>query len=113
MTSLKFFPVLLLIGGSLLLLPPIAPKPSPDVAGDALSACYNADRVSQVAVLRELSSQPFDGATDDGRQKAGEWFTANRFRNRATDFGSYTDAVAEAIASNTEAELAARLEGRP
>ena len=79
---------------------------------DCLTVAHAADRVSQIAVLRELASQPFDGATDDGRRKAGEWFNANRFRNRADDFGAYTDEVSEAIAANAEAELAKKLEGK-
>lgn len=77
---------------------------------DVLTDAYRADRVSQVAILRELAQQPFDGATDEGRQKAGEWFNANRFKNRANDFGGYTDAVSEAIAGNTEDKLADSLE---
>jgi hypothetical protein len=79
---------------------------------DCLSQAHAADRVTQIAVLRDLASQPFDGATDDGRLKAKEWFNAQRFRNRADDFGAYTDAVAEAIAANNEAELAKELEGK-
>lgn len=78
---------------------------------DVLSQAYDADRVTQIAVLRELAEQTFDGETDDGRKKAGEWFNANRFRNRPDDFGAYTDEVSEAIAANSEAELAAKLEG--
>lgn len=77
---------------------------------DVLTDAYKADRVSQVAILRELAQQPFDGSTDEGRQKAGEWFNANRFKNRANDFGLYTDAVSEAIAGNTEEKLADALE---
>jgi hypothetical protein len=82
------------------------------VADDCLSQAHAADRVTQIAVLRELAEQPFDGTTDEGRRKAGEWFNAQRFRNRADDFGAYTDAVSEAIASNSEAELAKKLEGK-
>ena len=88
---------------------PIGPSPGPSTS-DCLSQSHAADRVSQVAVLRELAAQPFDGATDDGRRKAGEWFTQNRFKNRASDFTSYTDRVAEAIASNSEDALANELE---
>ena len=113
MSLLKWSPFLFLVGGTLLLLPSIPPKPSPTPIGDVLGAAYAADRVSQVDVLRDLAQQPFDGATDDGRKQAGEWFNAQRFRNRPTDFTPFTDAVAEAIASNTEADLAARLEGVP
>jgi len=86
---------------------PVPPEP---VVTDPLRQAYEADRASQVAVLRELAQQPFDGATDDGRLKAGEWFNKQRFRNRPDDYGAYTDAVAEAIAGNAENELADRLE---
>jgi len=86
---------------------PVPPEP---VVTDPLRQAYEADRASQVAVLRELAQQPFDGATDDGRLKAGEWFNKQRFRNRPSDYGPYTDAVAEAIAGNAENELADRLE---
>ena len=89
----------------------VLPSPRPTV-NDCLTVAYAADRVSQIAVLRELAAQPFDGTTDDGRRKAGEWFNANRFRNRADDFGAYTDAVSEAIAANSEEKLAAELEGK-
>lgn len=86
----------------------------PDGGGkqDVLSDAYKADRITQVTVLRELAAQPFDGTTDDGRKKAGEWFNAQRFRNRADDFGAYTDEVSEAIAANAEAKLADKLEGK-
>lgn len=89
----------------------VSPLPGP-ATSDCLSQSHAADRVSQVAVLHELAAQPFDGTTDDGRRKAGEWFNAQRFHNRANDFGAYTDAVSEAIAGNTEAELAKKLEGK-
>jgi hypothetical protein len=87
------------------------PKPPAPVVSDFLQTAYDADRNTQIAVLKELAQQPFDGTTDDGRLKAGEWFNKNRFRNRADNFGAYTDAVAEAIAANAESELAAKLEG--
>ena len=87
----------------------VLPSPRPTV-NDCLTVAYAADRVSQIAVLRELAEQPFDGTSDDGRKQAGEWFTKNRFKNRASDFTSYTDRVAEAIASNSEDALANELE---
>lgn len=100
-----------LIGGLLLLGGGGSPGPGPS-RNDVLQQCYEADRLSQIAVLKELASQPFAGTTDDGRLKAGEWFNAQRFRNRADDFGVYTDAVSEAIAADSEAELAKKLEGK-
>lgn len=84
----------------------------PGPVGDVLQQSYSADRVTQVAVLRDLATQPFDGTTDDGRKQAGEWFNAQRFRNRANDFGGYTDRVAEAIAANSEDKLAEELEAK-
>jgi hypothetical protein len=89
----------------------VLPSPRPTV-NDCLTVAYAADRVSQIAVLRELAEQPFDGTNDDGRRKAGEWFNAQRFRNRANDFGGYTDRVAEAIAANSEDSLANELEAK-
>ena len=87
----------------------VLPSPRPTV-NDCLTVAYAADRVSQIAVLRELAEQPFDGTSDDGRREAGEWFNAQRFRNRANDFGGYTDRVAEAIAANSVDKLAEQLE---
>ena len=84
--------------------------PGPVVRNDVLQQSYEADRVTQVAVLRELSEQDFDGTTDDGRKQAETWFNGQRFRNRANDFGGYTDQVAEAIAANSEDKLAEQLE---
>jgi len=98
-----------LIGGLLLMFSGGSAGPT---VKDCLTVAHAADRVSQIAVLRELASQPFDGTTDDGRRKAGEFFNANRFRNRANDFAGFTDAVAEAIAANAEADLAKKLEGK-
>lgn len=85
----------------------INPDPKPS---DVLNDAYDADRVTQIAILKELASQPFDGSTDEGREAAGKWFNAQRFRNRANDFEPYTDAVSEAIGANAENELAAKLE---
>ena len=100
-----------LIGG-LLLLKGGKPSPRPSPVGDVLQQSYAADRASQIAVLRDLVKQPFDGTTDEGRKQAGEWFNAQRFRNRANDFGGYTDRVAEAIAANAEDSLANELEAK-
>lgn len=86
----------------------------PDGGGkqDVLSDAYKADRATQVKVLRELAEQPFDGATSDGKKKAGEWFNANRFRTRADDYREFTNEVSEAIAANAEAKLADELEAK-
>ena len=98
-----------LIGGLLLMFSGGSAGPT---VKDCLTVAHAADRATQITVLRELSAQPFDGATDDGRRKAGEFFNAQRFRNRANDYGPFTDEVSEAIAANAEAELAKKLEGK-
>ena len=86
--------------------------PGPVVRDDVLQQSYDADRITQSAVLRELSEQDFDGSTDDGRRKAGEWFNAQRFRNRPADYKPYTDAVSEAIAADKVGWMADELEGK-
>ena len=86
--------------------------PGPVVRNDVLQQSYDADRVTQAAVLRELSEQDFDGTTDDGRKQAETWFNGQRFRNRPADYKLYTDAVAEAINTNSEEALASKLEGK-
>lgn len=114
MNWLKASPILLLIGVVILAAPHfggIVPGPTPP-ADDVLAIAYAADRVTQIAVLRELAEKEFDGGTDAGRLAAGQWWTANRFRNRASDFAGFTDVIAEAIAANAEGELAAKLEGK-
>jgi hypothetical protein len=89
----------------------IGPGPSPQ-RSDVLAKAYEADRVTQIAVLRDLANQPFDGTTDDGRKQAETWFNAQRFRSRPVDYEPYTDAVAEAINSNSEGKLAEQLEAK-
>jgi len=89
---------------------PIGPRPV--VYNDVLQQSYDADRITQAGVLRELSEQDFDGSTDDGRRKAGEWFNAQRFRNRPADYRPYTDAVSEAIAADKVGWMADELEGK-
>jgi len=112
MNWLKASPILLLIGAVILIAPHfggVTPGPAPHV-DDVLAKAYQADRVTQIAVLRELALQPFDGGTDEGRRLAGLWFNEQRFRNRPSDLSPYTDAVAESIASNAEDKLADKLE---
>ena len=112
---LRFAPVLLLAGGLMMASGPGGcdmPGPVNPITGDVLGESFAADRITQAAVLRELAQQPFDGTTDDGRRQAGEWFNANRFRDRAEDYRPYTDAVAESIASNSEDALADKLEAK-
>jgi hypothetical protein len=98
--------------GGLLLLNGGKVSPGPILRNDVLQQSYDADRITQAAVLRELSEQDFDGSTDDGRRKAGEWFNAQRFRNRPADYKPYTDAVSEAIAADKVGWMADELEGK-
>jgi hypothetical protein len=86
--------------------------PGPIVRNDVLQQSYDADRITQIAVLRDLAKQPFDGSTADGKIAAQDWFNVQRFRNRPTDYVPYTEAVAEAIDANSEEALAATLEGK-
>jgi hypothetical protein len=86
--------------------------PGPVVRNDVLQQSHAADRVTQIAVLRDLANQSFDGTTDDGRKQAETWFNAQRFRNRPNDYRPYTDAVAESISTNSENELAEKLEAQ-
>jgi hypothetical protein len=86
--------------------------PGPVVRNDVLQQSYDADRISQIAVLRDLAKQPFDGTTDDGRKQAEAWFNVQRFRSRPVDYKPYTDAVAEAINSNSEGKLAEQFEAK-
>ena len=86
--------------------------PGPIVRNDVLQQSYDADRITQAAVLRDLAKQPFDGSTADGKIAAQDWFNVQRFRNRPTDYTPYTEAVAEAIDANSEEALAATLEGK-
>jgi hypothetical protein len=90
---------------------PIGPGPSPQ-RSDVLAKAYEADRITQIAVLRDLAKQPFDGSTADGRQQAEAWFNVQRFRSRPVDYRPYTDAVAEAITANSEDKLAEQLEAK-
>ena len=90
---------------------PVGPGPSPQ-RSDVLAKAYEADRITQIAVLRDLAKQSFDGSTADGRQQAEAWFNVQRFRSRPVDYRPYTDAVAEAITANSEEALASKLEGK-
>ena len=77
-----------------------------------LAKAYEADRITQIAVLRDLAKQPFDGSTSEGKIAAEAWFNAQRFRNRPIDFAPYTESVAEAMHTNSEDALADELEAK-
>ena len=76
---------------------------------DVLSQAYDADRVTQIAVLRELAAKGFKN-DDSGREQATTWFNENRFRNRPADFRPYTSAVTDNFAAGTLEQFAGKLE---
>lgn len=86
-------------------------SPKPIVRNDVLQQSYDADRVSQAKILREYAAQGFVN-DDQGRQKATDWFNANRFRNRGPDFRPYTSAVTDHFAAGTLEKFADELEGK-
>lgn len=85
--------------------------PGPVVRDDVLQQSYDADRITQAAVLRDYASQGFKN-DDAGRAAATKWFNDNRFRNRGPDFRPYTSAVTDHFAAGTLAKFADELEGK-
>ena len=85
----------------------------PDSGGrnDVLQQSFEADRRSQVAILREYAEQGFAN-DNEGRLAATDWFNNNRFRNRSEDYKPYTNAVIKHFASGTLDQLANELEGK-
>lgn len=85
--------------------------PGPVVRNDVLQQSYDADRITQAAVLRDYAAQGFKN-DDAGRAAATKWFNDNRFRNRGTDFRPYTSAVTDHFAAGTLEKFADELEGK-
>jgi hypothetical protein len=85
--------------------------PGPVVRNDVLQQSYDADRITQAAVLRDYAAQGFKN-DDAGRAAATKWFNDNRFRNRGPDFRPYTSAVTDHFAAGTLAKFADELEGK-
>lgn len=85
--------------------------PGPIVRNDVLQQSYEADRATQVAVLRDYAAQGFKN-DDAGRVAATKWFNDNRFRNRPSDFKPYTSAITDHFAAGTLAQFADELEGK-
>jgi hypothetical protein len=85
--------------------------PGPVVRNDVLQQSYDADRITQAAVLREYAAKEFKN-DDAGREAATKWFNENRFRNRPADFRPYTSAVTDHFAAGTLAKFADELEGK-
>ena len=89
-----------LLGGWLLLSggDGVIPGPTTD---DILGECYEADRASTVAILRDMAGREF--ASNDA---AGDFWNEQATAKRIEDFTPKTDAVAEAIFGGTLSELA-------
>ncbi len=83
--------------------------PGPVVRNDVLQQSYDADRITQIAVLRDYAANGFTN-DDAGRESATKWFNENRFRNRPADFRPYTSAVTDHFAAGTLAKFADELE---
>lgn len=88
----------MLLGGKL-------PEPAPTPATDVLSQCYEADRVTKVALIREMATKEFANS-----QSQADWWNKKIDVARQTDFQPFIDATAEAIMSGTLTELAESLE---
>lgn len=89
--------------------PPIPPEPEPD---DVLAKCHEADRRSQIEILRQLAAKNL--ARDPaGLTAAKDFVNAERIRRRTEDFIPLTDAIGDAIFSGTVSKLADTLEGKP
>jgi hypothetical protein len=85
--------------------------PGPVFRNDVLQQSYDADRITQAAVLRDYAAKGFTN-DDAGREAATKWFNDNRFRNRGPDFRPYTSAVTDHFAAGTLAKFADELEGK-
>lgn len=106
---LGVFPVLMLIGGIMLMAggnaDNVTPVPVP-VAGDVLGQCYKADRASKVTLLRSMASQEFPN--DAAKAKAwNDGVDAARLK----DFKPFVDEeLAGAFMDGKLKELADKLE---
>lgn len=106
---LGVFPVLMLIGGIMLIAggnaDNVVPVPVP-VAGDVLGQCYKADRASKVALLRSMAGQEFP----NDAAKAKAW-NDGVDAARLTDFKPFVDEeLAGAFMDGKLKELADKLE---
>jgi hypothetical protein len=83
--------------------------PGPVVWNDSLSESHEADRVSQVRILREYTCKTFSSEPE-----AQDWLNAQRIEARKTDWIPYTDELGAAADQGVEAvkALADKLEGK-
>jgi len=87
---------------------PVDPKPEPVLTiTQVLDNCYQADRLSKIAVLRGI------GATEFASDRAKlDWINSESETRRIADFQPYTNRVAEAIDAGKTTDLAEQLENR-
>lgn len=83
--------------------------PGPVVRNDSLSQSHEADRVSQVRILREYA-----GKTFANEPEAQAWLNAQRIEARKGDWIPYTDELGAAADQSVDAvkALADKLEGK-
>jgi hypothetical protein len=87
---------------------PVEPKPEPVLTiSQVLDKCYEADRLSKIAVLRGIDATEF--ASDRAKL---EWINGESETRRIADFQPYTNRVAESIDAGKTYELAEQLEKR-
>jgi hypothetical protein len=70
-----------------------------------LAKCYEADRVSKIAILKGLTANEF---ADDSAKL--EWINSESEKRRIADFQPYADRMAEAIVDGKTREMAKALE---
>jgi hypothetical protein len=70
-----------------------------------LAKCYEADRVSKIAILKGLTANEF--ASDQAKL---EWINSESEKRRIADFQPYADRMAEAIVDSTTEKMAKALE---
>jgi hypothetical protein len=87
------------------------PDPKPDPKPDAISitkvldGVYKQDRSDRLQLLKELSTKQFD--SDKAKM---EWYNAESTRRRIQTNTPFTDRVAEAMFSDSVADLVKQLE---
>jgi hypothetical protein len=85
---------------------PVDPTPQPvQSVSKILDAAYKADRVSKIAILKEIGTREF--ASDKAKL---DWINSESEKRRIADFQAYVNQVAEAIDKGMTKELAERLE---
>jgi len=97
----------MVLGGVLLLSGGNGGGVSPGPSGDVFQQCADAQRVAEVAILRELQAKEF--SNDKAKQ---DWINAERIAKREAAFEPYTDALGEAVFSGKVSEFADKLEAK-